>query len=106
MKVKVSFLKRGHRLHRRIRATRWCAVVLIGPAPGRHSSAHERARDGVRCGLPRVAGVGGPRLVGQRCVRRTVRCLGEVYLVNLEPSQGTKANKTRPAIVVSNDAAN
>ena len=31
---------------------------------------------------------------------------GEVYLVNLEPSQGAEANKTRPAIVVSNDAAN
>ena len=31
---------------------------------------------------------------------------GEVYLVNLEPSAGAEANKTRPAIVVSNDAAN
>jgi mRNA interferase MazF len=31
---------------------------------------------------------------------------GEVYLVNLEPAQGNEANKTRPAIVVSNDAAN
>src|ERR1700730_7188241 len=31
---------------------------------------------------------------------------GEVYLVNLEPTQGAEANKTRPAIVVSNDAAN
>jgi mRNA interferase MazF len=31
---------------------------------------------------------------------------GEVYLVNLEPSQGAEANKGRPAIVVSNDAAN
>ncbi len=31
---------------------------------------------------------------------------GEVYLVNLAPSQGAEANKTRPAIVVSNDAAN
>ncbi len=31
---------------------------------------------------------------------------GEVYLVNLEASQGAEANKTRPAIVVSNDAAN
>jgi mRNA interferase MazF len=31
---------------------------------------------------------------------------GEVYLLNLEPSLGTEANKTRPAIVVSNDAAN
>jgi mRNA interferase MazF len=31
---------------------------------------------------------------------------GEVYLVNLEPSQGAEANKSRPVIVVSNDAAN
>jgi mRNA interferase MazF len=31
---------------------------------------------------------------------------GEVYLVALEPAQGAEANKTRPAIVVSNDAAN
>jgi mRNA interferase MazF len=31
---------------------------------------------------------------------------GEVYLVNLEPSHGSEASKTRPAIVVSNDAAN
>lgn len=31
---------------------------------------------------------------------------GEVYLVALEPTQGAEANKTRPAIVVSNDAAN
>src|SRR5574342_369020 len=31
---------------------------------------------------------------------------GEVYLVNLEPVQGAEANKARPAIVISNDAAN
>lgn len=31
---------------------------------------------------------------------------GEVYLVNLEPTVGVEANKTRPAIVVSNDGAN
>jgi mRNA interferase MazF len=31
---------------------------------------------------------------------------GEVYLVDLEPSQAAEANKSRPAIVVSNDAAN
>src|SRR5262245_4542930 len=31
---------------------------------------------------------------------------GEVYLLNLGLSQGTEANRTRPAIVVSNDAAN
>jgi mRNA interferase MazF len=31
---------------------------------------------------------------------------GEVYLVNLGLAQGNEATKTRPAIVVSNDAAN
>ena len=31
---------------------------------------------------------------------------GELYLVDLEPSQGAEANKTRPVIVISNDAAN
>jgi mRNA interferase MazF len=31
---------------------------------------------------------------------------GEVYLVGLDPTSGAEANKTRPAIVVSNDAAN
>ncbi|QSB13777.1 type II toxin-antitoxin system PemK/MazF family toxin [Natronosporangium hydrolyticum] len=31
---------------------------------------------------------------------------GEVYLVDLEPAQGAEANKVRPAVVVSNDAAN
>ena len=31
---------------------------------------------------------------------------GELYLVDLEPSQGAEANRTRPVIVVSNDAAN
>ena len=31
---------------------------------------------------------------------------GEVYLVHLEPAHGAEANKTRPAIVVSNDGAN
>jgi len=31
---------------------------------------------------------------------------GEVYLVNLDPAVGAEAQKTRPAIVVSNDAAN
>jgi len=31
---------------------------------------------------------------------------GDVVLVDFEPSQGSEANKTRPAVVVSNDAAN
>lgn len=31
---------------------------------------------------------------------------GELYLVDLEPSQGAEASKTRPVIVISNDAAN
>lgn len=31
---------------------------------------------------------------------------GDVYLVDLEPAQGSEANKLRPAVIVSNDAAN
>lgn len=31
---------------------------------------------------------------------------GDVYLVNLDPVVGSEANKTRPAIIVSNDDAN
>lgn len=31
---------------------------------------------------------------------------GEVYAVDLEPVRGAEANKQRPAIIVSNDAAN
>lgn len=31
---------------------------------------------------------------------------GEVYLVDLEPVRGSEANKARPAVIVSNDAAN
>jgi mRNA interferase MazF len=31
---------------------------------------------------------------------------GDVYLVDLDPAQGSEANKLRPAIIVSNDAAN
>ena len=31
---------------------------------------------------------------------------GDVFLVNLDPSLGTETNKTRPAILVSNDGAN
>jgi mRNA interferase MazF len=30
---------------------------------------------------------------------------GEIFLVNLEPAVGSEANKTRPAVVVSNDSA-
>jgi mRNA interferase MazF len=31
---------------------------------------------------------------------------GEIYLVNLDPSKSGEANKQRPAVIVSNDAAN
>jgi mRNA interferase MazF len=31
---------------------------------------------------------------------------GDLYWVDLEPVEGSEANKTRPAIIVSNDAAN
>ena len=31
---------------------------------------------------------------------------GEVRLVEFEPVRGTEANKTRPAVIVSNDSAN
>jgi mRNA interferase MazF len=31
---------------------------------------------------------------------------GDVYLVDLEPARGAEANKARPAVLVSNDAAN
>ena len=31
---------------------------------------------------------------------------GDVYLVELSPARGSESNKTRPAIIVSNNAAN
>ena len=31
---------------------------------------------------------------------------GEIRLVDLEPVRGAEANKTRPAVIVSNDGAN
>ncbi|MEX2183550.1 MAG: type II toxin-antitoxin system PemK/MazF family toxin [Chloroflexota bacterium] len=31
---------------------------------------------------------------------------GSIHLVELEPSRGSEADKTRPAVIVSNDAAN
>lgn len=31
---------------------------------------------------------------------------GEIVTVSLDPAQGSEASKTRPAVVVSNDAAN
>jgi mRNA interferase MazF len=31
---------------------------------------------------------------------------GEIYFASLEPTQGSEAKKTRPVVVVSNDAAN
>ncbi|PRC55794.1 mRNA interferase MazF9, partial [Mycobacterium sp. ITM-2017-0098] len=31
---------------------------------------------------------------------------GEIWQVDLEPARGGEANKTRPAVIVSNDRAN
>lgn len=31
---------------------------------------------------------------------------GDIYWVDLDPAKGSEANKTRPAVIVSNDAAN
>jgi mRNA interferase MazF len=31
---------------------------------------------------------------------------GDIYLVDLEPTRGSEANKLRPAVIVSNNAAN
>ncbi|PPK66767.1 type II toxin-antitoxin system PemK/MazF family toxin [Actinokineospora auranticolor] len=31
---------------------------------------------------------------------------GDIHLVDLDPTRGSEANKTRPAVIVSNDAAN
>lgn len=31
---------------------------------------------------------------------------GDIYWVDLEPARGSEANKVRPAVIVSNDAAN
>lgn len=31
---------------------------------------------------------------------------GDIHLVDLDPTQGSEANKRRPAVIVSNDAAN
>lgn len=31
---------------------------------------------------------------------------GEIWLVDLDPAQGSEANKQRPAVIVSNDRAN
>jgi mRNA interferase MazF len=31
---------------------------------------------------------------------------GDIYMVDLEPTQGSEANKIRPAVIVSNNAAN
>jgi mRNA interferase MazF len=31
---------------------------------------------------------------------------GDIYLVDLDPGRGSEANKLRPAVIVSNDAAN
>ena len=31
---------------------------------------------------------------------------GDIHLVDLDPARGSEANKRRPAVIVSNDAAN
>ncbi len=31
---------------------------------------------------------------------------GDIYLVDLDPTQGSESNKIRPAVIVSNNAAN
>jgi len=31
---------------------------------------------------------------------------GDIYLIDLDPVRGSEANKARPAVIVSNDAAN
>ncbi|KIF74437.1 mRNA interferase MazF9 [Streptomyces sp. 150FB] len=31
---------------------------------------------------------------------------GDIYLIDFEPARGSEANKARPAVIVSNDAAN
>lgn len=31
---------------------------------------------------------------------------GDVYVIDFEPARGSEANKARPAVIVSNDAAN
>jgi mRNA interferase MazF len=31
---------------------------------------------------------------------------GDIHLVNLDPTRGSEASKTRPALIVSNDGAN
>jgi mRNA interferase MazF len=31
---------------------------------------------------------------------------GDIYLVDLDPTRGSASNKIRPAVIVSNDAAN
>jgi mRNA interferase MazF len=44
--------------------------------------------------------------VGQNRMRRTLMLRGEVRLVELDPARGAEASKRRPAVIVSNDAAN
>ena len=41
----------------------------------------------------------------QRRTRIVIR-RGDIYAVDLDPARGSEANKRRPAIIVSNDAAN
>src|SRR2546421_12503726 len=56
------------------------------------------SRNGTPTGTPR-SGTGRPATDSP--MQR-----GDVYLIDLEPVQGSEANKVRPAVLVSNNAAN
>src|SRR5829696_5705411 len=58
--------------------------------------------------MGRLGDVGRRRRVGRGERRRAgdVMRRGDIYAVNLDPSLGSEANKRRPAVIVSNDAAN
>lgn len=44
--------------------------------------------------------------MGGRSGRRTAVRRGEIWLVDLDPTRGSETGKRRPAVIVSNDAAN
>lgn len=44
--------------------------------------------------------------MGVHCRRRSYVRRGEIWLVDLDPVRGSEISKTRPAVIVSNDAAN
>src|SRR4051794_14538201 len=53
-----------------------------------------------------MAAVRGRPVVGSDHRRRDLLMRGDIYLINLDPVVGSEANKTRPAVIVSNDHAN